>query len=239
MNVEPMNVEPMNVESMSVDSSDQQETTPALHEEYLRYRAISTSAVVSLALGLLSILTFFGWSLGAFPILGLVLGLRAIWQIKSRPNELTGLALARGGVILSALFLLAGWGWLGYVYATEVPKHYVRLHYDTLEPDPETPNVLPSRAALKLDGQKVFLKGFMHPQVVSSRQLLLCQDSGDCCFGGKPSPADMVLVKFKRPMRSPTYTTWQVKLGGVFHVRPVKVGQVGGVIYQIEADYLP
>ena len=51
--------------------------------------------------GVLSILSFLGWSMAILPLLGVLLGLRALWSIRRTPDELTGTRLAVAGVALS------------------------------------------------------------------------------------------------------------------------------------------
>jgi len=214
-------------------------------ERYQSYRAVSPLAVASLALGLLSPLAFLEWVFGMVPLVGLLLGLLAVRQVRLRRRELTGLPLALGGVILSAVMLPAGWGWLYYVYRTEVPEGYTRIHYDLFRPTEEDPT-LPPQAAFALDNQKVFLKGYMMPPDRTSeglREFILCRDNGDCCFGGQPKVYDMVQVTMP-PNAKAAYNTYPRKVVGTFRIyldeRPIH--QAGGThfpIYHIEADYLP
>ena len=55
------------------------------------------------------------------------------------------------------------------------------------------PDVLP------LDGQKIFLKGYMYPskQTEDIKAFVLCKDNGQCCFGGNPALTDMILVEMQ------------------------------------------
>lgn len=217
-------------EESSIDSAE-------FDDRYLQYRAVCTLAVVSLGCGLLSALAFLDWSGGAVGLVGLILGLVAIRQIRSRPHELTGLPLAYIGVTLSVLLLGGGWGWLGYVYATEVPEGYQRISYRQLQPDLENPSN-PMARVEELDGKKVFIKGYMYPTDNQyPTRFLLCRDNGDCCFGGTPSLYDMIWVTMKDEQPLP-FTTWQVKLAGEFRFAPAE-GAAGQVIYQLEADQLP
>jgi hypothetical protein len=133
------------------------------HEQYYSYKAISALAVVSLGLGILSVLMFLEWIFGAIALLGILVGIAARRQIRLRQHELTGLPIAGLGVILSAAMLLSGAAWHTYVYHTEVPEGYTRINYDKLQPTPENPTILPPPDALELDGQQVFIKGYMYP----------------------------------------------------------------------------
>jgi hypothetical protein len=217
-------------------------------ERYQSYKAISALAVASLGLGILSVLAFFEWVFALVPLLAMMLGLLALRQLRSRSEELTGLPAALGGIILSAVMLPAGWGWLYYVYTTEVPPDHVRITYDLFRPTMEEMErgEFPPSAARNLDGQKVFLKGYMFPGASSRevKEFTLCRDSGECCFGGQPKPWDMVRVVMKNPPRA-EFMTWQRKVAGVLRVREleqVQHVQEGNVAHQlyffVEADHL-
>src|SRR5262245_56652765 len=95
--------------------------------EPFSYRALSSYAVLSLALGVLSCMTVLDWWLAVFPASAVLLGLFALLQIRWRPEELTGGPLAKIGIALALVFWAGGWSWLGYVYATEVPEGYERI----------------------------------------------------------------------------------------------------------------
>jgi hypothetical protein len=137
---------------------------------------------------------------------------------------------------------------LYYVYATEVPADHVRITYDLFKPTIEEmqKGEFPPPAAKDLDGQKVFLKGYMFPGAKSSsvKEFTLCRDSGECCFGGQPKPWDMVRVVMKSPDRA-EFMTWQRKVSGVLRVLPpekMKDIHEGNVAHQlfffVEADHL-
>jgi hypothetical protein len=217
-----------------------------LGEDYLAYRAMSGSAVVSLGLGLLSVLTFFDWTLAVLPILGLVIGIRGLLAVKRYPEQLTGAGLAKAGIALSLAGWAAGWTWLGYVYATEVPEGYQRISYRQLQfpYDLSTGRLEVPQAVRRLDGEKIFIKGYVYP-TYSSKRFILCRDNGDCCFGGQPKLTDMIYVTLRDPLRL-KYDPKIKKLAGVLRVAPVQPGQIdqelasqiGPVIYQLEADHL-
>jgi hypothetical protein len=124
----------------------------------------------------------------------------------------------------------------------------LRLCHDLFKPTPEEmeKGEFPPAAARALDGQKVFLKGYMFPGSKNHevREFTLCRDSGECCFGGQPKPWDMVRVIMKDPPRAEN-TTWQRKVAGVLRVLPdqqVQRIEEGGVAHQLffflEADHL-
>src|SRR5690606_36495557 len=176
--------------------------------EYLEsYRALSSSAVASSVLGFLGIANLlsyeYGVALGILPLLALMLGGRAFWVIHRYPEEFTGKWFALAGMAMGALFLTVGWGTAGYVYATEVPEGYTRIHYQQLQPDENSPGQIIPPSALDLNGKRVFIKGYVYPGAQKSgiKQFILCRDNGDCCFGGNPKLTDRILVTLKDPLR--------------------------------------
>ena len=208
------------------------------------YRALSSSAVASCVLGALSVSTLlsyeYGLVLGAIPILALLLGVYALWTISRNPMELTGKWLAQLGVMSGAFFLVTGWALAGYVYATEVPPGYERLTYSDLQPDPDQPRQIVPEGIEKWDGKRVFIKGYVYPgaQQENIKKFVLCRDNGDCCFGGSPKLTDMVLVELADPLRL-TYSKRVQRLAGTFRVKQGQATDgLGGVLYQLEADYL-
>lgn len=213
--------------------------------DYLQtYRVLSSSAVASCVLGVLSaanLLSYeYGVALAIVPILALALAARALWVISRNPEEYTGERLALAGLTMGGFFLIVGLSLAGVVYATEVPDGYTRISYMDLQPDPESPGQIMPPAALDLDGKKVFIKGYVYPgaQKDGIRQFVLCRDNGDCCFGGNPKLTDMILVNLVDPLRL-TYSRRLQKLAGTFRIKPAKgTDGLGGVLYQLEADHL-
>src|SRR5215813_13146043 len=111
------------------------------------YRALSTAAVASLILGLLSILALLDWWLALIPFAGVILGFVALRTIRNQPQEYTGRGAAIAGIALGILFCVGGFGRLGYIHATEVPTGYERVDYSLLQPQPEDPpNSIPPEA---------------------------------------------------------------------------------------------
>jgi len=203
------------------------------------YRALSSSAVVSVLAGVASLTTMLDWVLGLVPAIGILMGLRALWQIRSNPEELTGTKVAAVGIALCALFWAGGWGWLAYDYYTEVPPGHLRISYAELQPDAATGAPIPSTAK-QLDGQKIFIKGYVYPgpQKAGIKHFILVRDNGTCCFGGpEPKLNDMIEVKLTEPL-SIEYSARVFKLAGTFHVNASDLDSVGKVLYQLDADYV-
>ena len=90
-------------------------------EVYEQYRALSTAAVASLIVGLLSCVAVLDWSLVAIPLIGIrTVGIRA-GEGAPTSDELSGENLARAGLALSLLFAVGGPARLTYEYVTEIP----------------------------------------------------------------------------------------------------------------------
>jgi len=206
------------------------------------YRTLSSAAVASLLLGLLSGVAFINPWLAALPLLGMIAGVWALIQVSRRSDELTGSGLAWIGVALSVFCLFGGLGSAAYIYATEVPPGYTRISYVELQPEEGVRGQLFPQRAQELDGQKIFIKGYIFPGSTTKsgiRQFLLVRDQGDCCFGGNPKITDRIQVTLKDPLRL-TFNTRVNKVAGVFRLQPVQnaVDAGGAVFYHLEADHL-
>ncbi len=218
------------VESLS-DSSD----------EYLKYRELSMGAVASLVLGIVSFIALPFVSLALIPLLGAILGFRAAREIKSRPEDLTGLTFARIGGYLSAGLLVASISYAAFDHATEVPNDCIRVLWRELQPDNIKTRLPVSERSLELHNKRIFIEGFVFPDDKTSelQTFVLVPDRGTCCFGGDPPLTHMIQVHLKDPLRV-KYSFRQRKLGGILKVdtRRKPVSGLGGVYYQLEADYV-
>jgi hypothetical protein len=209
------------------------------------YRAVSKLAVVSLLLGLISPLAALDWAMAIVPWSAIVTGVTAWQTIRSRQDSLTGLVLAKAGVLLALVFWSGGWSWLAIEYATEVPAGYRRLTFDELQPLETTPAessqtelTLPA-AVRELDGQRVFIKGYVLPgrQTHGIKQFLLVWSNGDCCFGGNPPLTHTIEVTLDDRLAL-NYSPRLTKVAGMFRVNPGATADGLAVLYRLEADYL-
>jgi hypothetical protein len=223
-----------------MNSPDQIASAP---QQYLQYRAVSLSAVTTLILGIISLPALLFSKLLILPAIGVLIGLYSVIYLRRRRDEFVGLNLARVGLAMSAVVLIAGSAYSGYVYATEVPEGYKRISFEQLQPaanqSPELP-IPPS--ALALNGKKVFVKGYVHPGVdrrTGIKQFVLVPDMKTCCFGGQPKLTDMIEVTLQDPNRI-NYSFARRKLAGVLRVTPYKkqVAGLDGVYYQLDAEYV-
>ena len=225
-----------------------------LGAEEFQYRPLSMGAIASVVFGLLSFLTFVAGrdSLSAsllmcpIPAVGIAVGLRAWTRIRSMPDQESGSKLAVTGVLLSVIGLAGGLGYSGYVYATEVPTGYTRTSFNEFRPDEveQRGNLLVPPDVQKLDGQRVFIKGFMRADSTLVRhnikKFLLVRDNNQCCFGDLSNVKyfDQVLVITVGSL-STDYSTGIYRVGGTLHIHPENILRgVGYPVYTLEADHL-
>ncbi|MEZ6111002.1 MAG: DUF3299 domain-containing protein [Pirellulaceae bacterium] len=226
----------------SVDGYSQPYAAPQSDAEYHPYRAISKAAVTSLAIGLLSFSALVFPELLILPLLGAVLGVIAIRNLRRYPEELTGRIPAMLGLVLCSLLLVGGSALHAAIYATEVPDGYERISYNSLKSAPGKPDFPPGEA-LALDGKKVFLKGYINQTSVdgmsSLKKFVLVPDFGTCCFGGQPPLTHMIEVSVKSHHGIENSLSKR-RLAGVLHVdRHLKpISGLNGVYYQLDAEYV-
>jgi hypothetical protein len=213
------------------------------NDEYQPYRAVSKAAVLSLALVFLSLLAIVFPMLLVLPATGLLLGLLARRNLRRYPRELTGRGIAWVGTVGCGLLLVGGSIYHLAVYLTEVPEGYERITFESLQVGEED-LAAGTNLPLDLNGQRVFVKGYVHPGVSSMgkiRRFVLVPDMGTCCFGGQPALTDMIEVRIVGDAEGVRYSTRKQRLAGTFHVRTqlrkVAGGLTGGY-YELEADYV-
>jgi hypothetical protein len=222
-------------------SADVYDELACTEDDYATYRALSMAAVVALLLGIISLASLLFAKLLFIPLVGLGFAVYALRTLNRHRDELSGKGLARAGFILCLLSFLGGTTIAATVYATEVPEGYKRISFLDLQPDPRRPDLPISPKALELDGQRIFVKGYIYPSDRASqlKRFVLVPDMGTCCFGGQPALTDMIEVTLKDPLRA-RFSYQRRKLGGVLSVdKSLKeVSGLTGVYYQLDADYL-
>ena len=223
----------MSSESATIDS--------AREEGFEPYRAISKSAVVSVVVGLLSILGLYTAPLLVLALVAAILGVTGYLSVVRYPNELTGKPLAIVGALLGVCLFVGGIVRHSYIYATEVPEGYIRISFADLQPDKNNPRMPVPPGALELNGKPIFVKGYLYPdnQQYNIKRFVLVPDLGTCCFGGQPKLTDMIEVTLKEPLQT-VYNMKKRKLAGELKVdmslKPVS--GVNGVYYQLKANHL-
>jgi len=226
--------------------------------ELAPYRAISRSAIVSTVMAAVSLplvllalyaaasrygdAVMLGLVGSLFAAAAAVLGITGLTTIRRYPMEYTGARLARTGLIGGVLMLVAGLPVSVYTYATEVPEGYTRVWFDELKRlDEDQPDLPVSLRSLELSGQKIFIKGYMHPSVASTgkvKHFILISDFGTCCFGGQPKSTHMIEVHIPDQVEGVAYSTRTLKLAGTFLLadRPIQSMGLNGVWYHMEVD---
>lgn len=208
-------------------------------EEFEQYRAVSKAAVVAFVMGLLSFSSLASPLLLLLPGLGLLFGLIGLANIRRYPLELTGKVLGILGIVLSLGFLVGGTTYHTVSYLTEVPEGYRRISFDDLQPNDRVPELPVSPLAMQLNGQKVFVRGYVFPgnQRYGLERFILVADLGTCCFGTQPKLTHMIEVAILGPERV-DYSYRKLRLTGTLRVdTQIKpVSGVGGVYFQLDAD---
>lgn len=207
------------------------------------YRPIPILAPITLAIGFCSIVGFVWPECLAVPLAGIVLGVMTWSKIKRSAGEYGGLWIAATGLVLSIVMFASATGLHAYTYATEVPEGYERLDFRWLsqqKPIEEDGRLRIADEAKALDGQKLFVKGYMYPQNQNTglSRFVLCKDTGQCCFGGDPALTDMINVEFVNKTRATFRQLTLVSVAGTFRAKKVQ-GKAGALaaIYTLEAEY--
>jgi hypothetical protein len=237
---------------MSTATLDYTATTS--DSDTLQYRALHTGAIIGLVLGLLSVAMIVAatsslesclW-IAPIPVLGIFVSARALSKIRRAPDEFTGAPIAMTGLVLSIAFLVGGLGYGTYVYATEVPEGYTRISFNDMKPDgiEERGGVMIPPDIAQLDGQKIFIKGYIRPdsitQKVGIKEFLFVRDSNQCCFG------DISTVKYfdqidvdLRGSRTVSYEEGALyRVAGVLKVHPENLRRgPGAAVFSLVADY--
>ncbi|HYO24980.1 MAG TPA: hypothetical protein VEQ85_08520 [Lacipirellulaceae bacterium] len=217
------------------------------------YRPLSTLAVASVVLGLLSFLVVLAGRdtlesalmLCPLPLIGIAVGLRALGQIRATPDAVKGVAAARTGIGLSTVALVAGLAFASYVHATEVPPGYARTSFAEFKPDDvdiRASRLVPPQVAA-LNGKKVFIKGYFRPDssqyTHNVKEFLLVRDNNQCCFG------DISSVQFYDQLKVEMAGNLLVdrsmslyRMGGTLRITPENAVNGSGLpVYKLEADY--
>lgn len=211
-------------------------------ESLVDYRAVSKPAVFSLTLGLLSVTSLLGVGMLLIPCLGVVFAFVGLRSIRRYPEEYSGKAAAWIGLVTSTLFLIGSSALHAYEYSTEVPEGFERLAFYQLLPNPDRPDEPIPPEILKLDGKKVFLKGYVHPSVKEMgavKEFTLVGDMKQCCFGGPPKVMEFVNVNITG--KDQVRYSWRLrKLAGVLHIDPdmARTNGLQGPCYSLDAEYV-
>lgn len=245
---------------MSISEAMPANSFDNLVEEEFQYRSLSTAAIASVVFGVVSAVIFLAANtslqaalmLSPIAMVGLLCGLLALKKIREQPEALSGGQAALAGVVMSTLGLIGGLGYAGYVHATEVPPGYERVSFYGMRPDEVEMKGGESvpRDVKELDGQLVFIKGYMRPGSHVSKggtpvrhninRFLLVRDSNECCFG------DISNVKYYDKMQvtleeglNADYSSGMFRVAGKLRIVPAdpRLGRPEPT-YFLEADYV-
>lgn len=226
----------------------------ASDNEQFEYRSFSTSAIASAIFGVLSLLTIVAardsfesaLMICPIPLLGVVLGIRALSAIRANPDQVSGRKFAIVGIALSLVGMLTGLSYAGYVHATEVPEGAIRTSFYEFRPsdkDIDAGIIIPKEVQA-LDGKRVFIKGYFRqgssPVRRNVSSFLLVRDDQECCFGdlSKVKYYDQVRVEFDDNLTT-DYSTSLFRIAGTLHMRPQNVNSPSQApVYTIKADYV-
>lgn len=188
------------------------------------YRPVPVLAPLSLCLGLLSALGFLGILVVPIGFLGIVVSLICIFRLRSFRGEYGGMGLAVAGFVMSFIFFTTSAGLWAYGYRTEVPDGFRRINFNN---DISSKGFVHAKGksdyfhpdVKSLDGQKVFVKGYMYPskQMRGLTSFLLVKDNAQCCFGGNPAKQDMILVSLSPGKTVDFHQGVLTSVAGVFH----------------------
>jgi hypothetical protein len=188
------------------------------------YRPVPLLAPLSFFLGLLSALGFLGLLMIPIGLVGVVVSVVCILRLRKFRGEYGGMWLAASGFVMSLVFFGSSTGIWAYGYGTEVPDGFHKINFtddisnkgfvvekgksDIFNPDVKA-----------LDGQKVFIKGYMYPtnETRGLKAFLLVKDNAQCCFGGNPKINDMIMVTLKAGRGVDYHQGLLMSVGGVFH----------------------
>lgn len=205
------------------------------------YRSVSRLAVTALVIAIIGLLGYWISALLVLSVVAWICGWVALGTIRRFNGELIGRPVAYAAVGIGVVSLATAIPWHYYEYKTEVPPGYERLEFSVLKSGYNQPDQPPAEA-LALDGQRVFIKGYIFPKSISSRlakTFVLVPDLSSCCFGSQPPLTHMVQVHMTGDLAA-QYAWRRFKLAGTLHVAPElqAVDGVTGVYYQLEADYI-
>jgi len=212
-----------------------------LQNEAEQYQLRSKAATLSLLFGAFAMAGFIFLVFMALAPLAIVLGWHGLRVIRRYPDEYTGKGFAITGLTLGLLALFGGSAFHTTIYLTEVREGYQRItFYEHLKNKVEQPTEL----AKKLDGQKVFLKGYVRPGLRNNglTEFLMVGDFGQCCFGGSPNLTEIVYIKMP-PEETTQYDYMLRRIHGTFRLNKrlqkgdLIADDVPGYIYQIDADF--
>lgn len=227
-------------ENTDAGQSEQLDWSNPVENDDFAYIPMSPWAPISLVTGILSVSALtglFGLGLAFF---GVLIGLAAFGRIRGAQGAVKGAGLAMIGVLLSGTFLAAGSFKMKHAYDHEVPAGYERVTFTTQIADKKFKFFRGKRRlhddVAPLIGQKIYIKGYMwqtqRPDGLTD--FVFLKDNGDCCFGGKAKPHDMMVVRMNDGKTTRSYEGTMIAVAGVLNA-DVLAGE-DDPVYTIDAD---
>lgn len=213
----------------------------------VRYRAINVMAVLSVVFAVMSILTIFGWAFWLIPIVAITLGVKALKRIRYASEELTGESFARAGIAVAVLMWIAGIYIHHYIQTHSIPSGYKAITFDTLQPNSDQEGEIIPPSAFELEpsdkdpDKRIYISGFIYPgkKSINIKDFILVPSLEHCSFCQKQMKStEMISVKFTGDLRT-DYSSREIRIGGKLRIdREQLLNPLGGLPYQLEADYL-
>ncbi len=202
------------------------------------YVPVSPWGPIALAFGVMALSGFVGMFGLYVALTGTVLGIVAVSQIRAAQGTVKGGMFAWSGLVLSFLSLTLGSTKMAYAYSTECPEGFIRVNFPNDISDKQflyTPRRQLHPDVVPLVGQRIFLKGFMWLTQKSEglTEFILLKDNGECCFGGKAQPYDMMMIKLPEGETTKGYIG-MVSVAGVLSVN-LNAGE-DDAVYTIDAS---
>ncbi len=124
-----MSVDTLSEPEMEMEPNDAPEPRYHGQSNEFQYRPLSSLAVSSLVLGILSLIGIFLWIVLPVSVLALALGVLALGSIRKWQGEYTGSGVAFAGILFSLVSMSAGAYVQVNAYRHEVPEGFDRISF--------------------------------------------------------------------------------------------------------------
>jgi hypothetical protein len=181
-------------------------------ENTFDYVPVSPWGPIALILGVMSLSGFVGLFGLIVALASSIVGVVAIARIRAESGFVKGRWMAVTGIVLSFASLTLGSTKMAWDYSTECPDGYTRVSFPK---DIAAKQFIYLGSMRKLHPEvarfvheKVFLKGFMWQtrDTDGITGFVLLKDNGECCFGGKAQPYDMMWITLQDGQTTKAYT---------------------------------
>lgn len=201
------------------------------------YVPVSPWGPLALVMGICSLTGFLGIFGLYLAFVSVIIGVVAVNQIRKAEGAVKGIIFAILGVTLASGSLVFGSVKMVRDYATECPEGFLRVNFPR-DISAKQFLYMPQRRlhpdVAPLEGKPIFLKGFMWQTEKSEglTEFVLLKDNGECCFGGKAQPYDMMRIRLQNGLTTRAYIG-KVAVAGVLRV-DLEAGE-DAPVYTIDA----